>query len=106
MRWQAAELEFLRSQRLGRVATVGPGGWPHVMPVMYELNPDGSLEFDADGIKLRNLAHEPRAAIVIDAMQPKRGVAAQGTAEVIGPERVRLQPVRCFSWGLDAAGSE
>src|ERR1700730_18301375 len=95
-----AELEFLRSQRIGRFATVGPSGWPHVAPVMYTVDDDGTLEFDVDGVKLRNLAADPRAAIAIDAMGPKRGVALQGRAELIGPERARLSPVRKFSWGL------
>src|SRR5205807_7930427 len=95
------EREFLGSQRIGRLATVGPGGQPHVMPVMYQLGDDGSLEFDADGIKLRNLSAEPRVAFVVDAMGPKRGVAIQGQASVIGHERARLVPRRSYSWGLE-----
>jgi pyridoxamine 5'-phosphate oxidase family protein len=96
----AAELDFLRSQRIGRFATVGPSGWPHVVPVMYTMNDDGSLDFDDDGVKLRNLVAEPRAAMVVDAMGPRRGVAMQGQASLIAPERARLQPVRKFAWGL------
>jgi pyridoxamine 5'-phosphate oxidase family protein len=95
-----AELEFLRSQRIGRFATVGSSGWPHVAPVMYAVDDSGALEFDVDGVKLRNLTAEPRAAMVVDAMGPKRGVAMQGRVELIGPERARLQPLRKFSWGL------
>ena len=95
-----AELEFLRSQRIGRFATVGPSGWPHVAPVMYTVDDEGALEFDVDGVKLRNLMAEPRAAMVIDAMGPKRGVALQGNARLIAPERARLEPLRRFSWGL------
>jgi pyridoxamine 5'-phosphate oxidase family protein len=93
------ELEFLRSQRLCRVATVSPTGWPQVVPVMYKLTDDGAFEFDADGVKLRNLTAEPRAALVVDG-SPKRGVSVQGHAEVIGHERARLTPVRKFSWGF------
>jgi pyridoxamine 5'-phosphate oxidase family protein len=100
MLFTPGELEFLRSQRIGRVATVGPSGWPHVVPVMYSLGDDGAFEFDVDGVKLRNLTSEPRAAFVVDAMGPKRGVAVQGHAELIGAERARLTPVRKFSWGL------
>ena len=96
----AAELDFLRSQRIGRFATVGPSGWPHVVPVTYTMNDDGSLDFDVDGVKLRNLTAEPRAAMVVDAMGPKRGVAMQGRVSLIAPERARLQPFRKFSWGL------
>jgi pyridoxamine 5'-phosphate oxidase family protein len=95
-----AELEFLRSQRIARLATVGPSGWPHVVPVMYTLDESGAFEFDVDGVKLRNLTSEPRAAMTIDAMGPKRGVAVQGRAELTAPERARLNPVRKFSWGL------
>ena len=94
------ELEFLRSQRIGRFATVGPSGWPHVVPVMYAVNDDGSLDFDVDGVKLRNMSAEPRAAMVVDTMGPRRGVAIQGRAQLIGPERARLTPIRKFSWGL------
>jgi len=96
----AAELDFLRSQRIGRFATVGPSGWPHVTPVMYTMNDDGSLDFDVDGVKLRNLVAEPRAAMVVDAMGPKRGVAMQGQVSLIAPDRARLKPVRKFAWGL------
>ena len=95
-----AELEFLRSQRIGRFASVSPAGWPHVVPVMYAVDDAGSLEFDVDGVKLRNIAAEPRAAMVVDAMGPKRGIAIQGHAVLVGPERARLEPVRKFSWGL------
>lgn len=95
-----AELEFVRSQRIGRFATVGPSGWPHVAPVMYAVDDSGALEFDVDGVKLRNLTAEPRAAMVVDAMGPKRGVAMQGHVELIGPERARLRPLHKFSWGL------
>jgi pyridoxamine 5'-phosphate oxidase family protein len=100
MEFTPGELEFLRSQRIARLATVGPSGWPHVVPVMYSIDEEGAFEFDVDGVKLRNLSNEPRAALVVDAMGPKRGVAIQGKGELIGPERARLTPVRKFSWGL------
>lgn len=100
MIFSASELEFLRSQRVGRLATVGPSGWPHVVPVMYAMDDDGALEFDVDGVKLRNLTAEPRAALVVDAMGPKRGVSMQGRAELVRPERARLSPDHKFSWGL------
>ena len=95
-----AELDFLRSQRIARLATVGPSGWPHVVPVMYAMNDDGSLDFDVDGVKLRNIQAEPRAAMVVDAMGPKRGIAMQGRVELLAPDRARLVPARKFAWGL------
>lgn len=98
--FSAAELEFLRSQRIARLGTVGPSGWPHVVPVMYTMNDDGSLDFDVDGVKLRNLSSEPRAAMVVDAMGPRRGVALQGRVSLIAPERARMKADRKFAWGL------
>ena len=102
----AAELDFLRSQRIGRFATVGPSGWPHVTPVMYTMNDDGSLDFDVDGVKLRNLVVEPRAAMVVDAMGPKRGVAMQGQVSLIAPDRAR-SPIAapCCYCSVPAFGS-
>ena len=101
MDFTPAELEFLLSQRIGRLATVGDSGWPHVMPVMYELTKAGELDFDADGVKLRNIEGSGRAALVVDAMGPKRGISLQGGCTVVGHERARLAPSRKFSWGLD-----
>jgi len=95
-----AELEFLRSQRIARLATAGPTGWPHVVPVMYTMNDDGSLDFDVDGIKVRNLKAEPRAAMVVDAMGPKRGITMQGRVELIAPDRARMNPSHKFAWGI------
>ena len=40
-------------------------------------------------------------AFVVDAMGPKRGVAIQGHASVVGHERARLEPRRTYSWGLE-----
>lgn len=100
MTFTPEEIEFLRTQRLCRLATVGPSGWPHVAPVMYALTDDGAFEFDADGVKLRNLTADPRCALVVDAMGPKRGISMQGHASVIGHERARFVPERRFSWGL------
>jgi len=100
MLFTTSELDFLRSQRIGRFATVSPSGWPHVVPVMYSVDDNGALEFDVDGVKLRNITAEPRAAIVVDAMGPKRGLAIQGNVTLVGPERARLEPAHKFSWGL------
>ena len=33
------ELDYLAGQRLGRIATVGPDGQPHVVPTSFRYNP-------------------------------------------------------------------
>lgn len=100
MTLRPVELEFLLSQRIGRLATISPAGWPQVVPVAYALDSEGAFEFDVDGAKLRNLAAEPRAALVVDASGPKRGVSVQGRCVLVAPERARLVPAHSFSWGL------
>jgi hypothetical protein len=38
------EIVYLQNQRLGRMATVGPDGQPHVIPVTFHLNLDPRRE--------------------------------------------------------------
>jgi len=59
---------FLRGgTRTAKVATSGPGGQPHVMPVWFVLDGD-EVVFTTwgDSVKGRNLRRNPRAAIVVD----------------------------------------
>jgi hypothetical protein len=35
-----AEISYLQSQRLGRIATAGRDGQPHVVPVSFHNNPE------------------------------------------------------------------
>ena len=37
-----AEIEYLASQRLGRLATVGHDGMPHAVPVAFRRHRDGT----------------------------------------------------------------
>ena len=38
--FSAAEISYLQSQRLARIATAGPNGQPHVVPLAFRYNPD------------------------------------------------------------------
>jgi PPOX class probable F420-dependent enzyme len=53
--------------RTAKLATSGPGGEPHVMPVWFVLDGE-ELVFTTwgDSVKGRNLRRNPRAAAVID----------------------------------------
>jgi PPOX class probable F420-dependent enzyme len=53
--------------RTAKLATTGPGGRPHVMPVWFVLDGD-ELVFttSGDSVKGRNLRRNPRAAVVVD----------------------------------------
>src|SRR5260370_12666596 len=63
-----AEITYLQSQRLGRVATSGPGGQPHVVPVSFRYNAEEDT-IDIGGPGLSQPQKKP-------AVQPKPPVGS------------------------------
>jgi pyridoxamine 5'-phosphate oxidase family protein len=108
-----AELAYLTGgRRLGRLATVGPDGTPHVVPVgwIYNAARDtidvGGYELERSK-KFRDIARSGRGAIVIDdlaSIDPwrPRGIEVRGRAEAISlpTPLIRIHPERIVSWGL------
>lgn len=108
------ELAYLGERRLGRIATVGKDGTPHVVPVgMWAHNPEHDA-IDVGGRdlaqtkKFRDVARTGRAAIVIDDLATTdpwrpRGIEVRGRAEAITDPQplIRVHPGRVFSWGLE-----
>ena len=113
-----AELRYLAGGRqLGRLATVGADGTPHVVPVgwIYNAARDaieiGGIELERSK-KFRDIASTGRAAIVIDDLQSTdpwrpRGIEIRGRAEAIPlpTPLIRIHPERIVSWGLGAGRS-
>jgi pyridoxamine 5'-phosphate oxidase family protein len=82
-----AELAFLQGERhLGRLATVGPDGTPHVAPVGWSLDEAADVvQISGNDLpstkKFRDVSRTGRAAIVIDDVLPPwrpRGVEVRG----------------------------
>jgi pyridoxamine 5'-phosphate oxidase family protein len=109
------ELGYLRGQRrLGRVATVGRDGTPHVVPVGWSYNAEhDSIDISgrdfANTKKFRDVARSGRAAIVVDDLASTdpwrpRAVEVRGRAEAIHEPRplIRIRPERILSWGLES----
>src|SRR5438105_2280371 len=73
-----AEIAYLRQPALGRIATVGTDGQPHVTPVTFHYN-EAEDAIDVGGIfwgatkKWRDAQHNPRLTLLVD--------------DVIGPPR-------------------
>ncbi len=113
-----AELRYLAGgQQLGRLATVGADGTPHVVPVgwIYNAARDaidiGGHELEGSK-KFRDVARTGRVAIVIDDLESvdpwrPRGVEVRGRGEAIAlpTPLIRVHPERIVSWGLGAARS-
>ena len=107
------ELRYLSGGRqLGRIATVGADGTPHVVPVgwIYNAARDtidiGGHELDQSK-KFRDVARTGRAAIVIDDLESvdpwrPRALEVRGRAEAIAMPTplIRIHPERIISWGL------
>lgn len=109
-----AEIDFLTSEQrpLGRIATVGRDGMPHVVPsgTRYDAEHDtidiGGMTLERTK-KYRDIERTGVAAVVIDDVLPPwrpRGVEVRARAEVVQePELlIRLHPVRIVSWGLES----
>jgi pyridoxamine 5'-phosphate oxidase family protein len=107
------ELAYLHGERrLGRVATVGKDGTPHVVPVGFSYNAErdtieiGGRDF-ARSKKYRDVQRAGRAAFVVDDLASTnpwrpRGIEVRGRAEALDGERplIRIHPDRIVSWGL------
>lgn len=108
-----AELRYLAGGRqLGRIATVGADGTPHVVPVgwIYNAARDtidvGGRELERSK-KFRDVVRTGRAAIVIDDLESTdpwrpRGIEVRGRAEAIAMPTplIQIYPERIVSWGL------
>lgn len=107
-----AELDYMNGERrLGRLATVGPDGIPHVMPVGWSVDDDAGIVrvsgYDIErSKKYRDVQRTGTAAIVIDDVRPPwrpRGIEIRGDAEAVGGSdpHIRIRPRRIITWGLD-----
>lgn len=59
---------FLAEERTVVCATLGPRGWPHLMPLWYVLREGGLWSWTyAASQKVRNLERDPRATLQVEA---------------------------------------
>ncbi|MEN8240165.1 MAG: PPOX class F420-dependent oxidoreductase, partial [Actinomycetota bacterium] len=78
-------MDFLMTgTRTGKLATTRDDGRPHVTPIWFVVDGD-DLVFNTwhTSAKARNLARDPRAALVVDLEEPPYGhVMVEGTVSV------------------------
>ncbi len=119
-RFTQKEIEYLQSQRLARLATLGTNGDLHVVPLAFRYNPEhdtidlGGHNF-AGTKKYRDALRHGRVALVVDDVLPPwrpRFVEVRGTVEAFGeggtdinagfaPEILRLTPTYIVSIGIN-----
>ncbi|MBB5788623.1 PPOX class F420-dependent oxidoreductase [Jiangella mangrovi] len=126
-----AELAYLASQSLARLATVGPDGAPHIAPVGVFYDPEADAvvvaghagtNFGASR-KFHDARAHPEVAYVVDDLAgvdpwEPRGIEIRGTAETFaaGGEElgaritgvmpfdtawIRIRARRVLAWGID-----
>lgn len=122
-----AELEKLRAGRLGRLATVGPDGQPHVVPLTYTFN-EAEDAVDVGGFgfgsskKWRDARRDPRVTFLLDEFGGGTGYgielrcraeAHDTGGETINPrfpgfdpQFLRLRPHRIVTWGVEVSSAE
>jgi PPOX class probable F420-dependent enzyme len=79
--------ELIDRERIVVVSSLGPRGWPHVMPLWY-VPRDGEIWIWTYGKsqKAKNLERDPRATLLIETgieYQELRGVQIEAEAELI-----------------------
>jgi len=119
------EIEYLRGNTMGRLATVGRDGQPHIVPLTYLFNADedaidiGGVEFPSTK-KWRDMQANGRATFLVDDAVPgeAHAIEIRGTAELhdsggdtmnprfpnFKPEFARLRPTYIVSWWLEEPG--
>ena len=76
--------DFLKEHVMCHIATAGKNCVPHVVPVSYiYCNEKVYISTDYQTKKLRNLKENPKAAVVVDDINPNRGVLIWGKASII-----------------------
>jgi pyridoxamine 5'-phosphate oxidase family protein len=123
MTFSATEIAYLKSQRLGRLATEQADGTLQVSPVGFQLDEsNGTLDiggyFMSTSQKYRNVVHNGKVAFVVDdvpSVDPwrVRCLEIRGTAEAIPPThpatpgdddaKIRIHPSRVISFGLEGS---
>src|SRR5690348_641438 len=117
-----AQIEYLASQRLGRIATTGTDNKPHVVPTSFRYNIElGTIDVGGHHVattkKYRDVQANPAAAIVVDDLVSTdpwtpRMLEIRGRAEAIpeggaglgpgfGEGFIRIYPEKVNSFGVD-----
>jgi pyridoxamine 5'-phosphate oxidase family protein len=118
------EIQYLTSQGLARLGTVGPDGQPHLVPVTFMFNAEldtidvGGVDFGATK-KWRDARRNPLVTFLLDDVlrDPRRAraIEVRGRAEALATggsrinprfpnfaeEFLRIHPTRIVSWGLE-----
>src|SRR5215471_12685715 len=81
--------EYLSTSRTMTIVSIGPGGYPHPMPMWYSVDDDGTVRMTTfrKSQKVRNLERDPRVSLLVESgggdYSQLRGVVIYGKAQVV-----------------------
>ncbi|WIY06620.1 PPOX class F420-dependent oxidoreductase [Amycolatopsis mongoliensis] len=121
MTFTSAELGYLASQRIGRLATVSPDGQVQNSPTNFFVDAGtGTIVIGGGALsrskKFRNVQQGSTVAFVVDDLATTdpwrpRGIEIRGTAAALADQEpplpglsreiIRITPSRIVSWGVD-----
>ena len=116
------EIEYIKSQRLARIATATPSIQPDVVPVGFDFEGDyfyvGGMNL-LKSTKYKNVLKNNKVALVIDDLKTvdpwdPRGMKIYGTADIVtrqggymdntdhsNSHYIRITPKKKWSWGVE-----
>ena len=124
------ERRYLTAHPLGRLASVGPRGAPHIHPVAVWLDAEAeTIDIGGPALsrsqKFRNVQADPRISLVVDDQatpeesvglggQTGRGLEIRGRVDILVADRpltfafsndvLRVRPHKIIAWNLDGPG--
>ncbi|OHV46691.1 PPOX class F420-dependent oxidoreductase [Pseudofrankia sp. BMG5.36] len=124
------ERRYLATHPLGRLASIGPQGAPHIHPVALWVDVDTeTIDIGGPALrrsqKFRNVQADPRISLIVDDQaspeesvgpggQTGRGLEIRGGVEILvaarpllagfGNDVLRVRPHKIISWNLDGPG--
>jgi pyridoxamine 5'-phosphate oxidase family protein len=114
--FSSAQVKYLKSQRLGRLATLRPDGTLQNNPVGFTFDEEtGTFEIGGfnmgESRKYKNVVANGQVAFVVDDLETidpwkPRMVEVRGTAEPLVNEdprksKIRIHPNRVISFGIE-----
>ena len=80
--------KLLKTERVLQVASINKNGTPHLVPMWFVVEQDGSLVFTTYGRsqKVKNLERDPRVTLLVESGErydELKGVVIDGIAEII-----------------------
>jgi PPOX class probable F420-dependent enzyme len=106
---------FIAASKTIIINSIGPGGYPHPMPMWFAVDPDGTVRMTTfrASQKVKNIQRDPRVSLLVESGEEYAelmGVVLYGKARIVDDiEVVKETLVMCttrFGAPLDAAARE